>query len=343
LIGQLDPANPPHDQYDTWLFDTDSQQPTPLGQTAVEPPFRSVVEQVDANAGLAVDHFGQGGTPYLLIAQRVLRTPLVIVAAGDLTGTEHAVTHIRWRIGLTAAVVVAVTSIAAYVLSGWSLRPARKAGEQQRTFLATAAHELRTPIAVIQAAASQALARDRSPEQYVHALSEIRLAAERAGTSVSEMLDLARLEAGQAPLRLVPLRLDLLAEEVVASQPTGPLVQVTATTPVVVDADHSLLRQAMDNAVRNARQWATQVTVSVGIDGRDAVVEVADNGPGFDPALLPQAFERFRGDSATGTGLGLAITRAVLVAHGGAAAAANRAEGGAVIRLVLPLPRQSPN
>jgi signal transduction histidine kinase len=157
------------------------------------------------------------------------------------------------------------------------------------------------------------------------------------------MLDLARLEAGQAPLRLVPLRLDLLAEEVVASQPTGPLVQVTATTPVVVDADHSLLRQAMDNAVRNARQWATQVTVSVGIDGRDAVVEVADNGPGFDPALLPQAFERFRGDSATGTGLGLAITRAVLVAHGGAAAAANRAEGGAVIRLVLPLPRQSPN
>jgi signal transduction histidine kinase len=342
LIGQLDPTHPPQDQYDVWLFDTESQNPIALGQTDVEPPFRTVVQEADDAAGSAIDRFGQAGKPYLVMAQRVLRTPFVVVAVDDVSATDRGVTHMRWRIGLAAASVVAVTSCMAYLLSGWALAPAKRTAEQHRTFLANAAHELRTPIAVIQAAASQAVARDRPPEQYVSALSEIRLAAERAGASVAEMLDLARLEAGQAPLRRVPLRLDLLAEEVVASQPSGPVVEVTAAAPVVVDADHSLLRQALDNAVRNATQRATHVTVSVGVEGRDAFVDVGDDGPGFDPAVLPHAFDRFRGDSAAGSGLGLAIARAVLEAHGGRAEAANRSGGGALIRLVLPFPKHPP-
>jgi signal transduction histidine kinase len=210
---------------------------------------------------------------------------------------------------------------------------------QQRDFLADAAHELRTPLAVIQASASQALARPRERDEYVQALAEIRAAAERAGTGVAELLDLARLEGGQAVPRTAPLRLDLLAEEVAASvRVDGCAVEAVPGEPVVVDADFSLLRQAVENVVRNAAAHAAHVWVTVTTE-KQAVIEIVDDGPGFPPGLAEHAFTRFqRGDTSPGTGLGLAIVRSILTAHGGHATAANRAEGGAVVRLCLPLP-----
>jgi signal transduction histidine kinase len=221
------------------------------------------------------------------------------------------------------------------------LRPARRALEQQREFLANAAHELRTPIAVIQASASQALTRPHESEDYVRALSEIRAAAERAGTDVSEMLELARLNAGQAVPRKAPLRLDLLVEEVAAVVSRDTVaVEVLPSEAIVVDADYSLMRQAVTNVAVNATRRAQTVTLSVRVDGRDAVVEVADDGPGFAPDLLPQVFDRYRRGSGAadgeGSGIGLAIVRSIVEAHGGRAEAMNRPEGGAVLRLRVP-------
>ena len=109
---------------------------------------------------------------------------------------------------------------------------------------------------------------------------------------------------------------------------------------VVVEADMALLRQAVDNAVRNAARRAPNVRLESRIDGRDGVLAVLDDGPGFDPAVLPHVFDRFRrGDSRGEVGLGLALVQAILAAHGGAAAADNRPEGGAVVTLRVPLSR----
>jgi len=265
---------------------------------------------------------------------------MAVVSAYWLGDIQGSVRSLRLRIVLAATGLVLATSLAGFFLAGRSLRPARRALEQQREFLANAAHELRTPIAVIQASASQALARPHRSEDYVRALAEIRAAAERAGTGVAEMLDLARLEAGQSIPRRAPLRLDLLVEEVAAGARTDAgTVEVQPSDAVVVDADYALLRQAVDNVAQNAARRAPTVWMGVSVDGRDAVIEVADNGPGFAPDLLPRVFERFRtgdGDRRNGSGLGLAIVRSIVEAHGGKTEAVNRSEGGAVIRLRLP-------
>jgi signal transduction histidine kinase len=76
------------------------------------------------------------------------------------------------------------------------------------------------------------------------------------------------------------------------------------------------------------------------VDGRDGVIEVSDDGPGFDETVLARVFERYqRGDRRGEAGIGLAIVKAIAGAHGGTATAANRAEGGAVVSLRIPLNR----
>ena len=107
----------------------------------------------------------------------------------------------------------------------------------------------------------------------------------------------------------------------------------------------------MDNLVDNALRFAprgSEVVISAGIARRSLVIEVRDSGPGFPPEFLPHAFERFRrpgqdrARSAGGAGLGLAIVQAIAIAHGGRAAAGNRREGGAMVRLEIPCITQPP-
>ena len=171
------------------------------------------------------------------------------------------------------------------------------------------------------------------------------MAATRATELVSDMLELARLDPGQTIPRRALLRLDLLAEEVAAMTNTA-AVSVTAliADAVVVDADYGLLRQAMENVVRNATRRAATVEISVRVNGAEAVVEVSDDGPGFTAELLTTVFDRFRrGDhehDREGAGLGLAIRQTIMAAHGGSASADNRPLRGAIVRLTMPKARQ---
>lgn len=248
----------------------------------------------------------------------------------------------RWSLGMGAAVVLSSVAIG-WLVSGWALGRAERTARAQRDFLADAAHEMRTPLAVIQASSSQALARPRSSEEYVRALSEIRSAAERASAGVNELLDLARFESGQLIPRVAPLRLDLLTEEIAASvRHDDGTISAVPGDPVVVDADMSLLRQALDNLVRNATRRARNVELATYVDGRDGVVEVRDDGPGFEPATVAHVLDRFRRSDRSGhAGMGLAIVKAIATAHGGSVAASNRSGGGAVVTLRIPLARSA--
>jgi signal transduction histidine kinase len=260
----------------------------------------------------------------------------------NVIGTDfrnEQISSVKTKSLLFGGVILLANLALGWFVAGMALGPARKAVKDQQGFLADAAHEMRTPLAVILASSSQALSRPRTSEEYVRSLSEIRSATERASAGVNELLDLVRFDSGQAIPRIAALRLDLLAEEVAASiRPEDCEVEAPPADPVVVDADMALMRQAIDNLVRNATRRSTKVDIVVANDGREGVLEVLDDGPGFDPKQIGKVFDRYqRGDRRGDAGMGLAIVKAIVTAHGGTVEATNREAGGACVRVRIPL------
>jgi two-component system, OmpR family, sensor kinase len=312
------------------------------GETWVEPPLNGVAEEA-LQWDVSWTRFSQDGTGYLAYGEKVNDTD-AIVAAVDLTYYRDRASSVRLRILLAAVGAVVGVGVVGWFVSGRSLRPIRTANARQRDFIADAAHELRTPLAVIRASASQALSKPREADDYVSALTEIDSAAATAGAAVGELLELARIDSGQYSPRRGPMRLDLLAEEVaVGVRVDGCTIETRAERPITVDADYSLLHHAVENVVRNAAARAAHVQVATAVDGKRALISVLDDGPGFPPELLGDVFDRFRrGDSRGSSGLGLAISRSIMQAHRGGAEAENRAGGGAAVRLWLPYTGEHP-
>ncbi len=224
--------------------------------------------------------------------------------------------------------------------------------ERERGFVADAGHELRTPLAILRAELELAARPGRSREALEEAIAQSREETDRLIRLAEDLLLLARADDGQPFLRPTPVRLpDLLRAAVRGAEARGRAhgVAIEIDTPDVLDVtvDADRLRQAvdnlLDNAVRHAPDGST-VEVSAALPDPDtAVVTVADRGPGFPVAFLPHAFGRFQRAEASrsrdggGTGLGLSIVRAIVRAHGGREAAANRDDGGAIVRIELPV------
>jgi two-component system OmpR family sensor kinase len=216
---------------------------------------------------------------------------------------------------------------------------ARHASELQvRQFVADASHELRTPLATIKGYAELSRRRPEDPEALLGALNTVESEAGRMSSLVDDLLLLARLDAGR-PLERKPVDLThLLLEAVSDARVLGPGHKWRLELPeeaVEVVGDEARLHQVVTNLLGNARRHTPPgTTVTVGVspapegptagDGF-ARMTVTDDGPGFDPALAPRAFERFtRGDSARtrdahpgGAGLGLSMVEAIVTAHGG--------------------------
>jgi signal transduction histidine kinase len=319
-----------------WFVDATDEWNEPFVDTDLEPPLYTWVRDTGEWPGFR--SFAVDGTTFgAYIRPTEDGQAFVTVAdSGSLADDLDAIDQRTWL--LVAGLVVVCVGLG-WLGAGLALGPTRRMLTAQQDFLADAAHEMRTPLAVITASSSQALARARSNEEYVRSLSEIRSAAERASTGVNELLDLVRFDSGQAIPRLAPLRLDLLAEEVAASvRDDGCAVVAEPSDPVVVDADMALVRQAIENVVRNAVRRATKVEMTSRVEDRHGVIEIADDGPGFDPAKLDSVFERYqRGDQRGDTGIGLTIVKAIVEANGGTVDAANADTGGAVITIRLPL------
>lgn len=324
--------------FPAWVVDVDRQEITPLSNTDLEPPLYGWMRDTGE---------GPGFREYSLDGATTLRAyiPPIVKGRGFVTlnWTDYrdeqlaALDRRRWWM---LALAVAGALGLGWLIAGAAVRPATRLLADRQGFLADAAHEMRTPLAVILASSSQTLSRPRQEEEYVRSLSEIRSAAERATTGVNELLDLVRLERGQVIPRLAPLRLDLLAEEIAASSREEAEVLAEPSQPVVVNADMALVRQAVDNLVRNAARRATRVELASHAEGRVGVIEVIDNGAGFDPALLEVASRRYhRGDRQGDVGIGLAIVEAIARAHGGEVVVANRTGDvtGAHVSLRLPL------
>ena len=210
-----------------------------------------------------------------------------------------------------------------------SAEHARRSEERMRRFITDASHELRTPLTTIRGFAE--LYRQGAARDVEMLMSRIESESRRMGLLVEDLLLLARLDA-QRPLDRH--RVDLLAlasDSVHDARSIAPKRPVTMEvidgpgTPEVL-GDEARLRQVLGNLVANALQHtpeSARVTVRVGTDDDNAVLEVADEGPGMSADDAHRIFERFyRTDSSRdrasgGTGLGLSIVDSLVYAHGG--------------------------
>jgi signal transduction histidine kinase len=214
---------------------------------------------------------------------------------------------------------------------------------RERAFLDEASHELRTPIAIVRGELE--LARTQAPEDTpVRAALDSTLdEVERLDRLAHNLLVLARSRSGKISESVAPVDLETVARRAVraVARPAAARgVQIRLSGSGVASGDELGLERAtlnlLDNAVRFARG-----RVDVLVEEQDgwAHLEVLDDGPGFDPAVLPHAFDRFRAgeaEEAGGVGLGLAIVAAIAQAHGGTVQAENRMSGGARVRLLVP-------
>jgi signal transduction histidine kinase len=216
--------------------------------------------------------------------------------------------------------------------------------EGQRRLLHDVSHELRSPLARLQAAIGLA---HQQPDKIQASLERIERESVRMDRLVGELLTLSRLEAASAPLTMEAVDLVEMVDQIAddARFEAGARVDVDAPLPVTVRCAPDLLWSAIENIVRNAvKHGGADSAVDVALHPEDGKVhvEVLDRGPGIDEEHLGEVFEPFfrsnpMQNNVDGHGLGLAIAKRVVETHGGRITAANRAGGG--LRVTITLPR----
>lgn len=217
----------------------------------------------------------------------------------------------------------------------------------QRQLLHDVSHELRSPLARLQAAID--IARQQ-PDRSEAALQRVEKESRQMDVLVGELLTLSRLETGTGGLRIEAIDLRELLHDVVTDagfegRVRDVQVALRNHCPVLVEADGPLLYRAVENVVRNAVNYSpsgARVDVDMSFDDTQGTVVllICDQGPGVRAGDLAAIFQPFfRGNQAretVGYGLGLAIARRVVEALHGTISACNRDEGGLCVEIRLP-------
>jgi two-component system phosphate regulon sensor histidine kinase PhoR len=228
----------------------------------------------------------------------------------------------------------------------------RRADRIRRDFVANVSHELRTPLTAVRGyveALADAAADAPERPRFLAIIMRHTLRMERL---VSDLLRLARLDAGQETVartacgvRDLVGSVELEMHDLIGAK--GQRIAVTTGEGgASISGDpqklHDVLRNLIENAV-NYGPEASTIDVATRHAGGDLVLTVADRGPGIPEADLPRIFERFyrvdrsRTRDPGGTGLGLAIVKHLVELHGGRVLAANREGGGTIVTVVIPL------
>jgi len=221
-----------------------------------------------------------------------------------------------------------------------------RASVTERRFASDAAHELRTPLAVLRTGLEVTLARDRSADDNRAALTSALREVLSLCRISDELLMLARLN-GEVSVERTRLNLRALIVEIASTveplaQARGIQLRVIAERDVFVEGSAGHLRRLVINLLDNALKFtpangSIEVRLTMGPDR--AILRIADSGPGIDPAEMPFIFDRFfRGASTSGEGSGLGLSLCLEIAriHGGDIAAANRSTGGCEFVVTLP-------
>jgi two-component system, OmpR family, sensor histidine kinase BaeS len=217
----------------------------------------------------------------------------------------------------------------------------------RRNLTADVAHELRTPLAALQAGLEEL--RDGLVEPTPQGLAGLHDQSLRLGRVVSDLAELSAVEASDVTVRRTEVDLTQVARDELAVRESqlrasGLAVGSQLDGPVLVRADSDRLHQAVGNLLANAARYCRagdEVTVVVGSEADQAVLDVVDSGPGIPADELPHVFDRlWRGRAAkqvAGSGIGLAVAREIVVAHAGTISAVSPEGAGTTVTIRLPL------
>jgi two-component system sensor histidine kinase PilS (NtrC family) len=205
------------------------------------------------------------------------------------------------------------------------------------------AHEIRNPLSSISGSVELVRESTALDEEDAHLLRIVSEEVERLNDLVTTMLSFARPGAlRMAKTDLVALVADVaIRARASAAAREGVAIEVETGAPVVADVDADQLRQVVWNLLKNALQASptgTRVTLRVlSSSGREAVIEVRDQGPGLGDSSAEHVFDAFFTTRTQGVGLGLALVRQIVDRHDGTVTASNLPGGGAAFTVTLPL------
>jgi two-component system sensor histidine kinase TctE len=219
----------------------------------------------------------------------------------------------------------------------------------QRRFVSDAAHQLRTPLAGLKSQTELAL-QEASDPALQERLRRVHSSATRSAHLVNQLLTLARAEPEAAAAQersavdLRRLAADVTAEWVPRARAAGVDLGLDAPDDIdaTVDGNSLLLREALANLIDNAMVYAGRgcmVTVRLAVQGRFALLQVEDDGPGIAEADHARVLQRFTraSDVGNGCGLGLAIVQEIALRHGGSLALQAATPHGLIVTLRLPI------
>ena len=261
------------------------------------------------------------------------QAPGVVLEVGrSIEPEKEALRRLIFILGGGGGAGLVLALVGGFFLAGRALRPIGAAMDRQRAFVADASHELRTPLSLIRANAELL---QRHPSKTVRAnmpaLNDIIRETDGLGTLVSQMLTLAKADAGATPFAFTEVALHDLVEDVgkqvkVLTDKKGLQLDVRVDGPVRVRGDEMRLRELLlillDNAIKFTDAAGT-VGLTLEADGGKAVVRVRDSGSGIPPEALPHVFDRFyrvdkaRSQAEGGAGLGLVVAKWIVEGHRG--------------------------
>jgi two-component system phosphate regulon sensor histidine kinase PhoR len=271
---------------------------------------------------------------------------------------QHCQGEIRWQGDVQLTLEVHATPLPGQPCPGVVLvlhdvTDLKRLEGMRQQFIANVSHELKTPLSSIKAYTETLLSGAWEDAEHARTfLSRIDDQADRLQDLIFDMLSLARIESGQAPLELVSVSLAKVVEHCVrdyearaaAGQLT--LVNEVGANSIQVRADEEALLQILSNLVDNAIKYTPAggtVAIRSRADDAQAVIEVVDTGPGIAPEHHERLFERFyrvdraRSRELGGTGLGLSIVKHLCQAMGGSVAVESALKKGSVFRVRIPL------
>jgi signal transduction histidine kinase len=334
-----------------YLFDAAGRPITP----AQTEPWIAEAGRAAATAGtIDIQHTAASGRELRLRAVRFRGTAGTYVAAavGERPRMREQYASLIGIFAGAALVALLLVAIGGFLLARESTIPIERSMEQMKRFMADAAHELRTPVAVLRARTEVALSQPRDSARDTTTFQAIERETERLGGIVGDLLTLARADAGELPITRAPLYLDDVAAEAVEAaralaERKGVALEVGSFEEAAVTGDAGLVRRliliVLDNAIKYTPRGGRVRLDVTGVNGGSArSVVVADNGIGIPADQLPRIFERFyRGDAARGhaegAGLGLAIARWIGDRHG-ARLSFDSTSHGTTVRIDFPPP-----
>ena len=253
-----------------------------------------------------------------------------------------------WSFGLFGILLVIVS----YLIARRNMKPILKSWQQQQDFVNNAAHELRTPMAVIQGKLETMLTKPESTVRdqsnaIILSLSEVR----RLNSLTNNMLTLAKTGSNMTTIEKESTDVKQFLENIITPyqemaefEEKAVTLEVDVNQAIFVDQKriHQLLVLLLDNALKYSDAGAT-IAVKAGIEKKKFVLTIADSGRGISDEAKKHVFDRFYREDKTGnrqtggTGLGLSIAEWVVHAHGGKITVADNQPQGTVFKVILPL------